>query len=182
VVFAAAYEARLVDELPRGVVPHSFQREDRETGSHVLLSVTPATGHRWVGSVQMPRSALRGALTLVATTPNPGRVCVIAAGDAYLIASDMPGEYDSLDTGGPVVSIRSLVSDGLLLLSSPWVVTAIGDQGRVWQTTRLAIEGLRLGEARSGRLEGLADPTGPEPRAFSVDLRTGQHIGGAAAL
>ncbi|MGH2708856.1 MAG: hypothetical protein ACRDJK_11250, partial [Actinomycetota bacterium] len=99
--------------------------------------------------------------------------------DASLVDVDTPERFEILDTAGPVVAVRPVVSDGLLLLASPWAVTALGEDGVRWQTGRLAIERIRLDEIEGGRLAGVADPDDDEPRDFVVDLQTGRHEGGA---
>jgi hypothetical protein len=103
---------------------------------------------------------------------------VVVGGDAYLIDVDSPDDFEVLDTGGPVVAVFSLPTEGVLLLVSPWVVTGVDQSGRAWQTGRLAIDGVRLDEVQDGHVAGVADPGDDEPRDFVIDLRTGRHEGG----
>jgi hypothetical protein len=77
------------------------------------------------------------------------------------------------------MAVASLPEVNLLLLATPWLVTAIGPDGVAWQTKRLAIDGLRLDETDRSRLAGVADPDSAEPREFMIDLLTGSHQGGA---
>ena len=72
-------------------------------------------------------------------------------------ALDPPGSWCALEDS-PVVAVRSAPGDGLLLLATPRRVVAVGDDGPVWRTPRLAIEGLHLGEQADGKLPGIADP------------------------
>lgn len=179
VAFPADYQAQLLEEQTVGGASYAFGREGQPaSGVDVLIEVRLPDGERWVGAVRRPPPTVKGALTAYHPTPYPRRVCVVAGGDAYLIDVDQPKAFEVLDTGGPVVAVHSVVSDGLLLLASPWVVTAIDHNGRAWQTERLAINGVRLDETDDGRLAGVADPDDDEPRDFLIDLRTGRHEGG----
>lgn len=48
----------------------------------------------------------------------------------------------------------------------------------MWRTSRLAIDGIALGEPAGGELVGVADPDDDEARGFVVELRSGYHCGG----
>jgi hypothetical protein len=105
-------------------------------------------------------------------------MCAIANGDAFLINSEDPATGQYIGTGGPVVIVESAIEDDVLLLASPWVVTAVCAEGRTWQTRRLSVEGLRLDEIADGWLRGVSDPDEEEARNFAVNLRTGDSRGG----
>lgn len=179
VAFPADYEARMLEEQPSGGASYAFGREGQSAaGAEVLIEVVPRAGEPWVGAVRRPPPTVKGALTAAHPTPHASRVCVLAGGDAYLIDVHRPEEFDVLDTGGPVVAVYPILPESLLLLASPWVVTAVDGNGRAWQTDRLAINGLRLDELDDGRVAGVADPKDDDPREFVIDLRTGHHEGG----
>lgn len=177
--FPAGYDAQVVEEQPNGDVSYVFGREDRPAaGTEVMVKVEPQDGDRWVGAVRRSPRTVTGVLTGIHPTPNPTRVCILAGGDAYLIDVYRPADYQALNTGGPVVGVYPVISDRVLLLTSPWVVTAVDQSGSAWQTDRLAVNGLRLDEVTAGRIAGVADPDNDEPRDFWIDVRTGRHEGG----
>jgi hypothetical protein len=176
--FAAEYEIRTLTETPAGGARHVFERADRQGGGEVLIEVFPDGGKPWVGIIRKALPTVPASMTALYTTPNRRRLCAIAAGDAYLIDVDAPEGSGVLETRGPVVTVRPILSEGLLLLVSPWVVTAIDAEDQRWQTGRLAVEGLRLDEMDEDRLAGVADPDDDEPTDFVIDLRTGDHEGG----
>ncbi len=179
VAFPADYDARVLKERPSDGAFYAFGREGWATsGIDVLIEVVPRAGEPWVGSVRRPPPTVKGALTAAYRTPHRSRVCALAGGDAYLIDVGSPQHFEVLDTGGPVVAVYPILSEGLLLLASPWVVSAVDQDGRAWQTDRLAIHEVRLDEVEGGRLAGVADPRDDEPRDFVIDLRTGRHEGG----
>lgn len=78
----------------------------------------------------------------------------------------------------PVVAIEALIESRLLLLLTPWSITAIDHTGdAVWATRRLAMDGFRADEVREGWLLGVADPE-PEGRESAVRLRDGTYEAG----
>jgi hypothetical protein len=84
-----------------------------------------------------------------------------------------------VSTEGPVVGVEQLVEESLLILLTPWSITAVDVEGVAWTSRRIAIEGLRVDEVSEGWLRGVADPDDEEPYDFAVDLRTGEVVGGA---
>ncbi|MGH2770361.1 MAG: hypothetical protein ACRDJF_07565 [Actinomycetota bacterium] len=176
-VFPAAYAVEVLESVPDD--SHVFERPGSSRSGEVAIEVVTDTGQRWVGVAKAGAPSVREALSGAFSTPTKTGLCVVARGDASLVDVDTPERFEILDTAGPVVAVRPVVSDGLLLLASPWAVTALGEDGVRWQTGRLAIERIRLDEIEGGRLAGVADPDDDEPRDFVVDLQTGRHEGGA---
>jgi len=131
-----------------------------------------------LAALRKPPESVRQALTGVYPTPSPSTLCAVVGGDAVLIDVEHPGRHEWLETGGAVVAVRPVVAEGLLLLATPWSITALDSSGQLWQTQRLAIDGLRMDEVSDGLLAGVADPDDMEPRDFAVDLRSGRHEGG----
>lgn len=147
-------------------------------GARLTFEVVTDGGSRWAGAVALGENSVLRAVTGLYSTPNPTRLCLVARGDAYLIDVRDPNSGEVIHTGGPVVALRAVTAENLLLLSSSWHITAIGPSGVIWQTARLSIDGIRLDEVDGSRLAGVADPESEEPSDFSVDLRTGSHEGG----
>jgi hypothetical protein len=80
----------------------------------------------------------------------------------------------------PVVDLRVLSQQGLLLFAGFTSITALGSSGVAWTTERLSWEGLTITEIDGDKLQGhgwdaLTDKEAP----FVVDLKTGKHTGGA---
>ena len=181
-IFPAAYQAEVLAEAPAAEMERfEFCRTGEDARGDLLVEVATKTGGWWLASIRPPASSLRGAVTSIHSTPSPSVMCVVVGGDAVLIDVRDPAKYEWVDTAGPVVTVRSLVRERLLLLATPWAITAVGRDGVRWRTERLSIEGLRLDEVADGWLAGVADPGDDEPRDFAIDLRTGSHRGGAPA-
>jgi hypothetical protein len=90
-----------------------------------------------------------------------------------------PDGYRVVPTAGSVCSVVPVRHHGLLLLATPWSISALGGRETTWTTRRIAVEGLRLDEIDEGWLRGVADPEDDEPRDFAVELSSGRVVGGA---
>ncbi len=110
--------------------------------------------------------------------PAVGQMCAVAGGYAYVIETRRP-EVSTLVELRPVVAVRELVEQRLLLFAGFHTLAAWGEGGRVWESGRLSWEGIRLGEVEGRVLHGFGwDMRTDREVAFQVDLRTGEHQGG----
>jgi hypothetical protein len=177
--FATHYESSVTEEITDGEQEYVFERPQSGASAVGLTwMVRTQSGRQWRGVVRAGRPPVRGAITGIFGTPDPITMCAIANGDAFLINSEDPATGQYIGTGGPVVIVAPAIKDDVLLLASPWVVTAVCAEGRTWQTRRLSVEGLRLDEIADGWLRGVSDPDEEEARNFAVNLRTGESRGG----
>jgi hypothetical protein len=115
----------------------------------------------------------------VCSTHDPERFCVVVGGYAYVVNSSDPADWLRIEQR-PVVDLRVLSHQGLLLFAGFTSITALGNSGIAWTTDRLTWEGLTITAIDRGKLHGhgwdaLADKEVP----FTVDLKTGKHTGGA---
>jgi hypothetical protein len=177
--FPASYQVRQLDELPASAEVTELRPAGRTGTGGLIFEVDLGGGDSWVGFARPTSIGIRNAVAGLFSTPDPGRLCVITQGAAYLV-DVATRRFVLLSLSDPVIFVTSLTDVGLLLLATPWRVLAIGRDGPAWRTERLAIDGLRLDETDGSRLVGVADPDSPEPREFVVDLLNGSHRGGAA--
>lgn len=175
--FQASYQVRQLDELPSAEVTELRPPGQGSSGG-LIFEVNPGDSDSWVGFAHPRSVGNRYAVTGLFSTPDPGKLCVITQGTAYLVDA-ATRRFVMPALSEPVISVASLTDAGLLLLATPWRVMAIGHDGPAWQTERLAIDGLRLDETDGSRLVGVADPDSAEPRDFVIDLIEGTHQGGA---
>ena len=89
-----------------------------------------------------------------------------------------PSGFVEIETCEPVVAVKELVEHKLLLLLTPWAITAVGADGVQWTTDRIAIEGIYISEVSNGKIIGVSDPE-DDARDFVVELSTGRLTGGA---
>lgn len=177
--FQAAYDVELIDSVPTDEIDYVF-RDAPGGSSSCTVSIVPfMSGSPWVGEFVVKESRLRAAVSGLFATPNPNALCVVHCGVVFMVDVSAPSGGHVVVTDGPVVSVQGANEASLLLLVTPWAITAIGADGPRWTTARIAIDGVRVDEVENGWLRGVADPEDEEPRNFGLDLSTGEVLGGA---
>ena len=117
--------------------------------------------------------------TGVFACPNPEEVCFVAGGYAYLVNTAEPGGCTHLGLR-PVVEVRVLAEQGLLLFAGFHSLLAWGVEGLAWETRRLSWEGVRIEGVIGDELRGFGwDLRTDREVGFVVDLRSGECEGGA---
>ena len=120
-------------------------------------------------------------LTGVFACPNPQEMCAIAGGYGYVIHTMQPQHCTHLAMK-PVIEVKPLVAQELLLFVGFHTVAALGRNGLAWESARLSWEGLRITEIEGGTLRGMGwNLLTDREVAFSIDLLTGHHQGGGFA-
>ena len=79
-----------------------------------------------------------------------------------------------------MVEVQPIVARGLLLFVGFHSMVAWGLEGIAWKSARLSWEGIRITRIDGDALHGMGwNLMTDREVAFSLDLRTGQHQGGA---
>jgi hypothetical protein len=114
----------------------------------------------------------------VFTCPNAREMCAVAGGYAYIIDTEQPERCTQIALR-PVVEVRPLAAQGLLLFVGFHSMLAWGPNGLAWESARLSWEGLRINGIEGDLLHGFGwNLLTDREVAFSLDLHTGQHQGG----
>ena len=152
--------------------------EDAMARGALQLLVRPAVGGAFLATCALGfRSG--SVPTGVWGCPRAGAMCAVAGGYAYVIETDRP-EVSAMVGMRPVVQVLELAEVNLLVFVGFHTVMGWGADGMVWETGRLSWEGIRLDVVRDGQLHGWGwEMMSDREMAFSVDLRTGHHEGGA---
>ena len=110
--------------------------------------------------------------------PHPDDLLAVAGGYGYLVRSTAPEGAAHLFPR-PITAVLAVPEAGLLLLAGFHEVVGVGREGVLWQTGRLSWEGVTLGSALDGKLQGLGWNLHTDREVpFAVDLKTGEHSGG----
>jgi hypothetical protein len=155
--------------------------EDALARGALQLMVRPASGLTFLATCALGFTDPTMP-TSVFACPNADEMCAVAGGYAYVIDTEQPERCTHI-TLKPVVEVREMVSQGLLLFVGFHSILAWGRNGVAWQSTRLSWEGIRIASIGGNTLQGFGwNLMTDREVAFSLDLLTGQHQGGGFPL
>jgi hypothetical protein len=151
--------------------------EDALARGALQLLVRPSTGGTFLATCALGFTD-KSMPTGVYSCPDPQQLCAVAGGYVYIIDTDRPAQSTHIPLK-PVVEVRALPAQSLLIFAGFHTILAWGQQGQAWETQRLSWEGLRITSIEDNTLHGigwnlLTDKEVP----FTVDLLTGHHQGG----
>jgi hypothetical protein len=151
--------------------------EDALARGALQLMVRPATGGAFLAICALGFTD-PSMPTGIFPCPRPEEMCAVAGGYAYIVDTTHPESCIHIAMK-PVVEVRSLPEQNLLLFSGFHTIIAWGEQGLAWRTAKLSWEGLRIIGIEGNTLHGFGwNLMTDKEVAFSVDLLTGQHQGG----
>jgi len=154
--------------------------EDALARGALQLMVHPANGETFLATCALGFND-PAMPTGVFPCPDPVQMCAVAGGYAYLIDTAQP-EHSAHVTLKPVVEVRPLVAQNLLLFVGFHSMLAWGRGGLAWETARLSWEGVRIISIDENVLHGMGwNLLTDQEVSFSLDLLTGQHQGGGFA-
>jgi len=111
--------------------------------------------------------------------PHPDDLCAIAGGYGYIIRTTQPLRSEFLSIR-PVIAVLPILENNVLIFVGFHTLLAYGRDGQLWQSARLTWEGVRIAEISNGQIHGFGwDMPSDTDIAFTVDLATGHHTGGA---
>jgi hypothetical protein len=161
--------------------PHQIAGEEDALARGALqLMVHPTSGGMFLATCALGFTD-PAMPTGVFACPNSVQMCAVAGGYAYVIDTEHP-EHSIHIALKPIVEVRALVSQELLLFVGFHSMVAWGGDGRVWESARLSWEGVRIVSIDGDVLHGMGwNLLTDREVAFSLDLLTGQHQGGGVA-
>jgi hypothetical protein len=110
------------------------------------------------------------------STPNPREICAVSGGYTYIIDTANPSQFTMIPFR-PVLEVRPLAAQSLLLFVSHHAILAWGPNGQVWQSEKLSDEGVAITLVDSDQLRGKGwDMITDKETPFILDLRTGSRI------
>lgn len=109
-------------------------------------------------------------------TPKPEGICALSGGYAYLIDTLVPERFTMLPYR-PVLEVRAVAAEELLLFVSNRSILAWGREGLAWESEKLSDEGIRIIEIENSVLRGLGWEMRTDTEApFAIDLRDGRGV------
>ncbi len=151
--------------------------EDALARGALQLMVRPASGGTFLATCALGFTD-PAMPTGVFACPNPHEMCAVAGGYAYVIDTARPDHCTHIALK-PVVDVRLLVAQRLLLFVGFHSMMAWGQNGLAWESARLSWEGVRITSIDGDMLHGFGwNLLTDREVALSLDLLTGQHHGG----
>jgi hypothetical protein len=107
------------------------------------------------------------------STPEPGKICAVAGGYAYLIDTCAPERFTMIPYR-PVMQVVVALDAGLLLFAGHRAILAWGRGGQAWESGKLSDEGLTISAIDGEILRGVGwELMSDREKPFALDLRTG---------
>lgn len=154
--------------------------EDALARGALQLIIHPASGGTFLATCALG-FADPAMPTGVFACPSAVQMCAVAGGYAYVIDTAQP-EHSTHIGLKPVVEVRALVTQKLLLFVGFHSMLAWGREGLAWESARVSWEGVRIISIDGNVLHGMGwNLLTDREVAFSVDLLTGKHQGGGFA-
>jgi hypothetical protein len=154
--------------------------EDALARGALQLLVHPAAGGTFLATCALGFTSPTMPTGLF-TCPDPQQLCAVAGGYAYVVDTTLPERCTHIAMK-PVVEVKTLIAQKLLLFIGFHSIVAWGRTGLAWETARLSWEGVRITGIEDNTLHGMGwNLLTDREVAFSVDLFTGQHQGGGVA-
>lgn len=108
------------------------------------------------------------------SAPNPRELCAVSGGYAYLIDTAAPEHFTMIEYR-PVLEVKALVEERLLLFVGHRSIIAWGANGLAWETAKLSDEGVTITGTEDGVLRGTGwEMISDKEKAFAVELGSGK--------
>ncbi len=173
--------------------PHHYQvdvlqKSDREIPVRIpdagepvaslLLKITPPEAAPWVGSFARGFDTDE-LMTGVYGWPDGISVGVVSAGYGYVVRASDPKSWVRLQPM-PITDVRVITEHKLVIVADFTHIFAYGAEKSMWMSERLSWDGITITQVATNHVFGIAwDATGDKEVEFALDLRTGEHTGGA---
>lgn len=145
----------------------------------VLVRVTPAGLPPWVGSFARG-FATDDLVSGVYAWPDGVSLAVVAAGYGYVFKAAEGGRNWVRLQPMPITDVRTMPEHKLIVFADFTHMFAFGAEKSAWKSERLSWDGVTITQVATNHIFGLAwDAMQDKEVEFVIDVRTGQHTGGA---
>jgi hypothetical protein len=123
---------------------------------------------RFVGDYEEPP-----AISVVVSTADPRRVCVVCSGRGYIVDTRSPDQFDVVSCF-PVCTVKSVADRGIVLFANFTDLVAYGSTGVTWEVRGIVSDELNVIEVRDdvAVIDGFDAPSHQTVR-LAVDLQNG---------
>jgi len=144
----------------------------------LLVRFTPAAAEPWLGAFARGFAA-DDLISGVFGWPDGKSVAVVAAGYGYVVNVADPKSWVRLQPM-PITGVEILPEHKLIVFADFTHMFAYNAERNLWKTERLSWDGLSVTQLGTDHIFGTAwDAMQDKEVEFVVDVRTGEHTGGA---
>jgi hypothetical protein len=162
--------------LPARQFAYPAQVEEVERGALEIM-IRPAAGAPFLATCALGFAG-DNVPSGIWACPDPAWICAVAGGYAYLLDTHDPARWAQV-AYRPVTHVTVVPEPALLVFAGFHSLLAWGSSGKVWETGRLSWDGLRITAVSGETLQGMGwDMTSDRELEFTVNLKTGEHVGG----
>jgi hypothetical protein len=110
------------------------------------------------------------------SAPNPEDICAVSGGYAYMIRTTDPERFTMMSYR-PVLEIRALPAQDLLLFVGHHSILAWGANGQAWQSEKLSDEGVTITHVEEAVLHGMGwNIVKDKETPFALESKTGRSL------
>jgi protein-tyrosine phosphatase len=110
------------------------------------------------------------------SAPRKDEICAVSGGYAYLIDTSAPENFTMIPMR-PVLEIRPILVQNLLLFIDNHMILAWGADGLAWESEKLSDEGIKITDIAGGILHGTGwEMKSDKETPFALDLPSGVRI------
>lgn len=144
----------------------------------VTVCVTPRGAAPWVGSFARG-FASDDLVSGIYAWPDAASLCVVSAGYGYVVKAADPKNWVRLQPM-PITDVRLFAEHKLIVFTDFTHMFAYNAEKNLWKSDRLSWDGITVSQVATNHIFGLAwDATLDKEVEFAIDVRNGQHTGGA---
>jgi hypothetical protein len=145
----------------------------------LLVKISPGDdAPAWVGSFARGFET-NDLVTGIYGWPDGVSIGVVSAGYGYVVRASGPKGWTRLQPM-PITDVRVLPEHKLIIVADFTHIFAYGAEKSMWKTERLSWDGITITKVGTNHVFGLAwDGTADKEVEFVLDVRTGEHTGGA---
>jgi hypothetical protein len=155
--FPRSYEVQEVREWPGTGsfdIPVIYFPRPKNRAEHngLWLRVRAKSGKAWIGVFASDHNS-PPAFSRVLSSPDSESVCVVSDGSAYIVKAEQPDEWEQVPIT-PVLDVRPLLEQKLLLFADFIRLAAYGSNKLAWRSPRVCWDGLKITNVTSDIIEG----------------------------
>ena len=151
--------------------------KSRAEHNGLWLRVKAKSGKSWIGVFAFGYTS-PPAFSRVISSPDVEKVCVVSKGSAYIVNVEQPEAWEQIPIT-PVLDVRPLLEQKLLVFADFIRLAAYGNNKFAWRSPRVCWDELKITNVTSDIIEGTGyDPTNAvtQELRFAVDLKTGRSL------